>query len=108
MLLRGFRDGYNTQNVLSIFLQCCKNSINNKGGGALFIDHSNAFDCVNCYLQLAKVNAYDNNLDALQLIRIYLSKRHQRVRVNNTFSNWKEAFRGYQRLCFSVFYTHIY
>ena len=58
--------------------------------GALFMDLSKAFDNVDHNLLLAKLNAYGINLDALQLIRSYLFKRHQRVKVNSTFSDWKE------------------
>ena len=87
-LLGGFRQGYSTQHILLNFLERCKNSIDNKGlAGALFMDLSKAFDSVNHDLPLAKLNTYGINLDALQLIRSYLSKRNQRVRANNTFSD---------------------
>ena len=47
-LLGGFRQTYSTQHDLLNFLQCCKNSIDNKGlAGALFMDLSKAFDSVN-------------------------------------------------------------
>ena len=60
------------------FLQRCKSSINNKGlAGAHFMDLSKAFDSVDHDLLLAKFNAYGINLDALQLLRSFLSKRHQ-------------------------------
>ena len=52
----------------------------------LSMDLSKAFDSVDYNLLLAKLNAYGINLDALQLLRYYLSKRHQRVKVNSTFS----------------------
>ena len=97
-LLGGFRQGYSTQHVLLNFLQRCKNSNDNKGlAGALFMDLSKAFDSLNHDLLLAKLNAYGINLDALQLIRSYLSKRNQRVRVNSTFSDWKEIKLEYLR-----------
>ena len=58
------------------FLQRCKSSIDNKGlAGALSMDRSKAFDCVDYNLLLAKLNAYGINLDALQLLRSYLSLR---------------------------------
>ena len=89
--LGGFRQGYSTQHFLLNFLQRCKNSIDNKGlAGALFMDLSKAFDSVNHDLLLAKLDAFGINLDALQLIRSYLSKINQRVRINNAFSDWKE------------------
>ena len=114
-LLEGFRQGYRTQHVLLNFMQLYKNSIDNKGfAGALFMDLSKAFDSVNHDLLLAKLNAYGINLDALQLIRSYLSKRNQRVRVKNTFSDWKEIKFGVPQgsflgpLLFNVFINDIF
>ena len=91
-LLGGFRQGYNTQHVLLNFLQYCKNSIDNKGlAGAVFMDLSKAFDCVNHGLLIAKLSAYCDyglDMDALQLIRSYLPNRQQRVQINSSFSAW--------------------
>ena len=85
-LLGGCRQGYSTQHVILNLLQRCKNSIDNKGlTRALFTDLSKAFDSVHHDILIAKLNGY-----ALQLIRSYLFKRHQRVEVNSTFSDWKE------------------
>ena len=97
-LLGGFRQGYSTQHVLLNFLQRCKSSIDNNGlAGALFMDLSKALDSVDHNLLLAKLNAYGINLDALQLLRSYLSKKYQRVKVNSTFSGWKEISFGVPR-----------
>ena len=80
-----------TQYALLNFLQRCKSSIDNKGlAGALFMDLLKTFDSVDHNILIAKLNAYGINLDALQLLRRYLSKRHQRLKVNSTFSDWKE------------------
>ena len=54
------------------------------------MDLSKAFDSVNHDLLIAKLNAYGLNMDALKLIKTYLLKRHQRVKVNSSFSAWKE------------------
>ena len=68
----------------------CKNSIDNKGlAGAVFMDLSKAFDCVNHGLLLAKLSAYGLNLDALQLIKSYLTNRKQRVKINSSYSKWE-------------------
>ena len=103
------------QHALLNFLQRYKNSIDNKGlAGALFMDLSKAFDSVDHSLLLAKLNAYGINMDALQLLRSYLSKRHQRVKVNSTFSDWKEIGFGVLQgsvlgpLLFNVFVNDIF
>ena len=103
------------QNLDLNFLQRCKSSIDNKGfAGALFKDLSKAFDSVDHDLLFANLNAYGINLDALQLLRSYFSKRLQRVKVNSTFSDWNEIRFGVPRgsalgpLLFNVFVNEIF
>ena len=109
-----FRQGYSTQHILLNFLQRCKSSIDNKGlAGALFMDLSKAFGSVDLDLLLAKLNAYGIKPDALQLLGSYLSLRHQRVKVNSTFSDCKEIRFGVPQgsvlgsLLFNVFVNGI-
>ena len=90
-ILGGFRHGYNTQHVLLNFLQSCKNSIDNKWlAGAVFMDLSKAFHCVNHGLLLAKLSAYRLNSDALQLIRSYHTNIKQCVKIYSSFSTWEQ------------------
>ena len=75
---------------------------------------SKACDSVNHDLLLAKLNAYGINLDALQLLRGYISKRRQRVEVTSTVSDWKEIKFGVPQgsvlgsLLFNVFVNDIF
>ena len=58
--------------------------------GALLTDLSKAFDCIPHDLFIAKLEAYGFQIDALKLIYDYLSNRKQRVKINETFSSWKD------------------
>ena len=57
--------------------------------GALLTDLSKAFDCIPHDLIIAKLEAYGFQTDALNLVYDYLSNRKQRVKINETFSSWK-------------------
>ena len=94
-LLCGFRKSYNTQHALLRFLETCKIT-RDKGGFvcALSMDLSKAFDCLNHELLLAKLHAYDFSRSAVTLIHSYLSNRRQRVKINGSFSMWKEINLG--------------
>ena len=93
--LCGFRKGFNTQHALLRLMDTCKNSLDKKGvAGALLMDLSKAFDCINHELLIAKLSAYGFCKDALLMIYNYLSGRKQRVKVNGSFSTWRETFAG--------------
>ena len=66
-----------------------------KGGkaGAVLMDLSKAFDCRNDLL-IAKLHAYGFSYEALTLVNDYLTNRQQKVKVNGSFSSWKELTRG--------------
>ena len=50
----GFREGHNTQHALIRFVENCKKVLDNRMcTGAIFIDLSKAFDCLNHYLLIA-------------------------------------------------------
>ena len=70
-------------------------TVDNKGVfGALLTDLSKAFDCIPHDLIIAKLEVYGFHIDALKLIHDYLSNRKQRVKVNDTYSSWKDIFYG--------------
>ena len=58
------------------------------------MDLSKAFDCIDHELLIAKLNAYGFCNDAQLLIYNYLSGRRQRVKLNGSFSTWRETFAG--------------
>ena len=58
------------------------------------MDLSKVFDCIRHDLLMTKLHAYGFSLDALTLINDYLTGRQQRVKVNRSFSSWKNVTRG--------------
>ena len=55
------------------------------------MDLSKAFDCIDHELLIAKLHAYGLSRNALKMIQSYLSKRLQRIKINGSFSTWKEV-----------------
>ena len=82
--------------------------------GALLIDLSKAFDCLNHKLLIAKLNAYSFTLPVLKLIHNYLSNRKQRVRVNDSYSLWQDILSGVPQgsivgaLLFNIFLADLF
>ena len=62
--------------------------------GAVLMDLSKAFDCIRHDLLIAKLHAYGFSYEALTLVNDYLTNRQQRVKVNGSFSSWKDLTRG--------------
>ena len=93
--LCGFREGHETQHALLLLIETCKKTLD-KGGfaGALLVDLSLAFDCLNHELFISKLSAYGFSPNALRLIHSYLSERKQRVKINGSFSTWRETMIG--------------
>ena len=58
------------------------------------MDLSKAFDCIRHDLLIAKLHAYGFSQEALALINDYLTNIQQRVKVNGSFSSWKDLTRG--------------
>ena len=84
----------------------------NSGGnfGAQLIDLSKAFEC----LPHDKLHAYGLDMPSLKLLHSYLTKRRQRVKINNTYSSWSEILFGVPQgsilgpLLFNVFLCDLF
>ena len=91
----GFRKGFSAQHCLISLIEKWKKSIDNGGAfGALITDLSKAFDCLSHELLIAKLEAYGFDEKSLKLIYNYLSDRKQRVKINNSYSSWREILYG--------------
>ena len=83
------------QNCLLFMIEKWRKCLDRGGkAGVLLTDLSKAFDCLWHDLLIAKLHAYGFNLPALKLIYNYLTHRFQRVRINSSFSSWKEILFG--------------
>ena len=58
------------------------------------MDLSKAYDCVPHDLLIAKLHTYGKSMQSLKLLYRYLTNRKQRVKVNNSFSDWFEIIVG--------------
>ena len=93
--LCGYRKGYNVQHALISMIEKWKSTLDQKGyAGAVLMDLSKAFDCMNHELLLAKLYAYGFSKNALKMVRSYLSNRWYRIKVNYEFSSWVEILTG--------------
>ena len=90
-LLCGFRKGYNAQHALVRMLEKWKTNLDNGANiGAILMDLTKAFDCIKHDLLLAKLSAYGFSREAQRLVNSSLENRHQRVKINGSFSVYKK------------------
>ena len=91
----GFRKGMSSQNCLLFMIEKWRACLDKNGkAGVLLTDLSKAFDCLVHDLLIAKLDAYGFDYLSLKLIYSYLSDRLQRVRINGSFSSWKDILFG--------------
>ena len=82
--------------------------------GALLTDLSKAFDCLPHDLLISKLHAYGLDIASLKLLHSYLTKRRQKVKINNTYSSWSEILFGVPRgsilgpLLFNIFLCDLF
>ena len=88
--IRWATKSFNSQHSLIAMFEKWKKNLD-KGGecGALFVDLSKAFGCLQHDLLLAKLNMYGFHYKSLKLISSFLSNRKYRTKTNSSFSEWK-------------------
>ena len=93
--LCGYRKGYSAQHALISLIEHWRKALDSKGhAGAVLMELSKAFDCINHDLLIAKLHAYGFSLQSLKLLKSYLSNRKQRVKINTSFSTWFDILVG--------------
>ena len=55
---------------------------------AVLMDLSKVYDCIPHDLLIAKLHAYGFNTNALYLLHSYFTNRKQKMKVNESFSEW--------------------
>ena len=93
--LYGYRKGYCAQHALVALIEKWKTSLDIKGyAGAVLMDLSKSFDCLNHDLLIAQLHAYGFSNASLKVIHSYLTNRWQRTNMNISFSSWIELLLG--------------
>ena len=91
----GFRKGYNVQHCLMAMIEKWLKFLDiGVHAGALLVDLSKAFDCIDPELLIIKLHAYGFDTDALKLIYSYLKGRKQRAKMNSSYSSFAEILFG--------------
>ena len=112
----GFRKRSSTEHVLLRFLQTCEASVDKRNylDGAILMDLSKTFDCIEYNLLIAALAPYGLFRDGLKLIKSYLTKRKQGVKHNGSYSTYRDiTIRAMQEsvlgpLLFNIFINGIF
>ena len=93
--ISAYRKAYSTNYVLLKLIEQCKSALDNKNSvAAVLMQLSKAFDCIPHNLLIAKLHAYDVSENSLTFFYSYLKRRKQNVKINNTYSLFKELLSG--------------
>jgi len=91
----GYQKGCSTSDALLYATESFRKEMNSgKCVAVAFLDLSKAFDSINHTILFEKLKALGFTEIALHLISDYLHNRYQRVKLNETLSNWLKVNRG--------------
>ena len=83
------RENYSTNLVLSRLIENWKKALDQKFlAGAVLMDLSKLFDCLQHDLLIAKLYAYGSSQKSVAFINSYLKRRKQKVKVNGPLSEF--------------------
>ena len=89
-----YRKAYSTNHVLLWLIEQWKSVLDKNFVGALLMDLSKAFDCIPHDLLIVKLHAYGFSENSLKFFYSYLKRCKQNVKINNTYSLFKELLSG--------------
>ena len=90
-----FRKNYSTQHALIAMIGKARKILDKYGtSGAFLTGLSNVFNCMAHDLLIAKLHALNFEMNALNLIFNYLTRRKQRAKINSRFTSCLDIFQG--------------
>ena len=111
----GFRKNMGTEAALLNYIDYIQNQLNDfKYTLSIFMDLSKAFDCIPHSLLICKMKSYGVSIEACTLMASYLSDRKQRVKLQNTRSEWQNLRKGVPQgsilgpIIFNIFMNDIF
>ena len=82
-----YQKGHSSQHLLTAVFKKRKKNLDKRGEcGALFVDSSKVFDCLQHDLLLAKLNALGFDYKSLKLGSSFLSNRKYGTKIDSSFS----------------------